>query len=83
MKAKQLYSKGRLDKDSMLTKNQIADFLDDFQSLMQGNEGSRKLISLRVPEKLLKLFQEKAKQERRPYQSQIVELMRNWVSGKE
>ena len=83
MKGKQLYSKVRLGKDSKLTKNQIVDFLDDFQSLMQGNEGNRKLISLRVPEKLLKLFQDKAKQERRPYQTQIVELMRKWVRDKQ
>ena len=77
----QSFSSERLRADRSLPKEQIAEFLDDFQSLIHGEEGPRKLISLRVPEKLLHAFKEKAKRGGIAYQTRIVDLMREWVRG--
>ncbi len=75
----QMITDERLRRDADLSKDEIARFLEDFRLLAQGDEGQRLLISLRVPERLLSAFKEKAKREGRPYQTQIVELMRAWV----
>ncbi|MEW6055965.1 MAG: putative molybdenum carrier protein [Bdellovibrionota bacterium] len=80
-KALQYFSVERLKLDANLPKEEIAKFLDEFQSVVHGNEGKRKLISLRVPEKLLDLFKKKAKRSEISYQTQIVTLMREWVAG--
>ncbi|MGK5086111.1 CopG family antitoxin [Bdellovibrionota bacterium FG-2] len=78
-RALQIFSRERLIQDQTLSKDEIADFLNDFQALAFGDEGKRKLISLRVPERLLKIFKEKAKASGRPYQTLLIELMRQWV----
>ena len=75
----QSFSNERLKADRSMSKEQIAEFLDDFQSMVHGDEGPRKLISLRVPEKLLHAFKEKARRKEIAYQTRIVELMREWV----
>ena len=68
--------------DQSLSVNEIAQFLEDFQQIMGGNEGKRKAISLRVPEGLLRQFQVKAGLGGYSYQAKIVDLMRQWVKGK-
>lgn len=64
-----------------LKKDEILRFLDAFQKVAQGDEGKRKLISLRVPEKLLDLFRKKSEAASLPYQTQLVGLMRQWVTA--
>lgn len=71
----------RLGADRRLSKDEIAQFLDDFQSLAHSDEGKRKLISIRVPERLLECVKVKSKQVGQPYQTQIVQLLREWVKG--
>lgn len=75
----QYFSAERLATDATLSKDEIARFLDEFQSLVHGNEGPRKLISLRIPKHILDCCKLKAKIQGRPYQGQIVEMIRNWV----
>lgn len=75
-KALQLHSARRLDEDRQLTAEQALEFLEQFSQLAAGDEGPRKLISLRVPERLLELFRAKAQRNGRRYQSEIVRLMR-------
>jgi predicted DNA binding CopG/RHH family protein len=75
----QFFSEERLKRDSELTPDQVVQFIEEFQNLTAGQEGARKLISLRVPERLLQSFREKAKSEGVAYQTQIVELMRRWL----
>lgn len=58
---------------------QVLEFLDQFQQVVAGQEGARKLISLRVPERLLEQFKLKSKSQGFAYQTQIVRLMREWV----
>lgn len=81
-KTLQHFSKERLAQDAKLSVDEIARFLDEFASLAHGEEGDRKLISLRVPEKLLAVFKEKAKRNGVRYQTQIIDLIRQWVIGR-
>lgn len=59
--------------------SQIADFLEDFQTMIGGQDKKTKLISIRVPENILEAFKFKAKTKNQKYQSLIVELMRVWI----
>ena len=58
---------------------------EDFRRLHGGaaatKPGKSRLISLKVPEDLLAAFRDKARLEGRAYQTQIKELMRQWVLG--
>jgi predicted DNA binding CopG/RHH family protein len=78
-KALQISSKGQIERDQKLDPVDVLNFLEDFQRVIAGDEGRRKLISLRVPDRLLEQFQKKAKNHRISYQTQIVELMRQWI----
>lgn len=60
---------------------EIARFLEDFQNLAAGDEGRRKLISIRIPEKLLTLFKKKSESSGTAYQTRIISLMREWVAS--
>lgn len=62
-----------------MTPVQILRFLEDFRRLHAGSRSPSRLISLKVPEDLLETFKTKAKLARRPYQTQIKELMQAWV----
>jgi len=81
-KTKQIFSEKRRSIDSKMTSNQIAAFLNEFQNVVNGCEGKKKLISLRVPENLLKHFRVKASSKNTPYQTQIIQLMREWVKSR-
>lgn len=78
-----LFTSERLERDRGLSPEAIATYLDDFGKLAAGDEGPRKLISLRVPERLLASFQAEAKRGGLAYQTQIVDLMRQWLVKKE
>lgn len=79
-KALQLFTDERLASDARLSKDEIARFLDEFQAVANGDEGPRKLISVRVPEKILNLFKERAKRDGWRYQTLLIDLMRKWVA---
>jgi len=54
--------------------------LDDFRQLHGADNRSRsKLISMKVPENLLKSFRTRAELAGVPYQTQIKKLMKKWV----
>ena len=76
MKTVQFFSDKYLDDCKKMTATQIVEFLDDFR-LVHGNPNNTKskLISIKVPEGLLKLFRNKAKSEGSPYQTKIKDLM--------
>ena len=61
-----------------MTTAQIIRFLEDFRRLHGGSRAPSRLISLKVPEDLLAAFKTKAKLVRRPYQTQIKDLMQAW-----
>lgn len=75
-KTLQIHSEERIREDKVVTVEQALQFLHEFQMLHQGDEGPRKLISIRVPERLLELFRAKAERHGKRYQTEIIRLMR-------
>lgn len=75
-KTKQLHKK-RSPEDSIPDASAAADFLEDYRHLLSGKDGPSKLISLRVPENLLRVFRAEADRNGQKYQSQIIRLMRD------
>ena len=57
-------------------------FIEDFRTLSGGIDEPTKLISVRVPGNVLRLFKSKAALQRRRYQSEIVRLMRDWAGAR-
>ncbi|MBN20647.1 MAG: hypothetical protein CL678_05100 [Bdellovibrionaceae bacterium] len=78
-KGLQYFTPEYLEHTKKMSASEIAQFLDDYQKVFYSDEGKRKLISIRVPEKLLDLFKAKAKLKNQRYQTLIVELMRDWL----
>ncbi|NGP53190.1 CopG family antitoxin [Thioalkalivibrio sp. XN8] len=62
-----------------MTADQVIRFLEDFRKLNAQRPARSKLISLKVPEDLLEAFRRRAELAGMPYQSQIKQLMREWV----
>ena len=60
--------------------DQVLRFLEDFRELQKVRKPVKsKLISIKVPEDLLESFRAKADRTGRPYQTQIKDLMREWL----
>lgn len=79
MKAVQYFSKEYLEQCKSFSPLEIVEFLDGFRRL---REPSRSwLISLKVPESLLKAFRGRCQVEGVRYQTRIKQLMEAWVSG--
>lgn len=58
----------------------VIEFLENYQDLVNPiHREPLKLISMKVPEALLKTFKFKAKQKNIPYQTQIKLLMTDWL----
>lgn len=76
-KVKQIHKK----QDS-LTSEQALQFLEDFRSLVHGQDKLSRPISIRIPENVLESFKRVCKQSGVKYQSQIVQLMRQWLIQK-
>ena len=73
-KTKQIHKKQK-----KLTPDQTIDFLDNFQSVINGKDKKTKLISLRIPENILESFKVLTQEKNQKYQSIIVHLMREWI----
>ena len=81
MKAVQTFSKEYLKVCRRMKPDQIAEFLENFR-MLQGTkifEGQSKLISIKIPEPLLATFRRKCEAKQIPYQTQIKQLMREWL----
>ncbi|MCM0605043.1 MAG: hypothetical protein KA715_03060 [Xanthomonadaceae bacterium] len=63
-----------------IEKEKIVEYLDQFQQLIGAKKSKSKAISLRIPENLLHSFKTKSDANGIPYQTQIIQLMKNWVS---
>jgi predicted DNA binding CopG/RHH family protein len=66
----------------ILTPEQAIDFLESFQKMVHGIDEPSKAISLRVPENILRAYKLKAKQEKRGYQTMMIEALRQGLSQK-
>ena len=82
MRPVQYFSKEYLEQCKGMKPADILRFLDEFRRLYSpaARKGSR-LISLKVPENLLEAFKAKARLHDVPYQTQIKQLMTEWVTG--
>ena len=76
----QYFDKQYLDHTKKLTYEQIAEFLENFR-LMHSTSSKSKLISMKVPENMLKTFRFKCDQEGVKYQTKIKELMNDWLKN--
>lgn len=82
MSALQIFSDDYLELCKQMSTEQIVRFLDDFGKLHgTNNQTQSKLISLKVPEDLLATFKVKAELTGTRYQTQIKQLMSDWVKA--
>jgi len=80
MKSVQYFSKEYLDRCSSMKTEQIIQFLEDFRALCLKEKSQRsRLISIKVPEDLLRAFKAKASLNGIPYQTKIKRLMGDWL----
>jgi len=82
MKAVQYFSDEQLQRSQALSATEKMRFLDEYRQLhgrRQANIKSR-LISLKVPEDLLELFKQRCEASGAKYQTQIKQLMREYLS---
>jgi len=77
MRATQYFSNESLERSSALTTDQIITFVENFRILHAHDlaQGSSKLISIKIPEKLLSAFRTHAELKGKKYQTLIKELM--------
>lgn len=78
MKTIQYFSDEYLDQCRTATPKQVLTFLEDYR-LMQSTENKSKLISIKVPVSLLSAFRQKSKLHGVKYQTQIKQLMQDWL----
>ena len=80
MRPVQYFTDEYLQQCSEMKPEQVLRFLEDFRELQKARKPVKsKLISLKVPEDLLESFKAKASQTGRLYQTQIKDLMREWL----
>ncbi len=81
MKTKPLhiFTPERLKADRNLSATQIAEFLDNFAKIHFSASEKRKLISIRVPESLLNALKHLSRKNNKPYQTQILGILKDWV----
>ncbi|HHI93244.1 MAG TPA: hypothetical protein ENK04_06980 [Gammaproteobacteria bacterium] len=78
MRPVQYFSDQYLEQCKTMSAEHIVEFLEAFR-LMQQPADKSKLISLKIPESLLKAFRSKCELENLKYQTQIKTLMKEWV----
>jgi predicted DNA binding CopG/RHH family protein len=81
MKAVQYISPEYLEHCKKMSTDEIAEFLESYRLLHQASqvEEKSKLISIKMPEHLLRAFRGKCKLHGMKYQTQIKRLMLEWV----
>jgi len=82
MRPVQYFTDEYLEQCKHMKPEQIARFLDDFRRISSADTmGKSKLISLKVPEDLLQTFRNRCELEGKRYQTQIKNLMTDWLLG--
>ena len=77
-KALQYFSDEQLELSKQLSPTQIAKFLEDFR-LMHEDSGASKLISIKIPERTLEVFKQRCSMQGVRYQTQIKQLIADWL----
>ena len=82
MRPVQYFTDEYLEQCKKMKPEQALQFLEDFRELQSSRKPVKsRLISIKVPEDLLKSFKTKAGATGRPYQTLIKELMREWLKA--
>lgn len=82
-KTLQYFTKEYLKRCASLTPDQIIEFLENYRNLVAKVPEKSQLISLRVEPSLLNAFKQKATLEGVHYQTQLKQLMRDWLSKRD
>jgi len=77
----QYFSKEYLKRCEGVTPDQIIEFLENYRMLFSSTREKSQLISLKIEPSLLKAFKRKAELEGVLYQTQIKNLMKDWVKA--
>jgi uncharacterized protein (DUF4415 family) len=80
MKPVQYFSDDYLEQCRKASTENILDYLENFR-LLQAQPAKSKLISIKIPHTLLDSFRRKCEFEGVRYQTQIKNLMREWLLG--
>lgn len=78
-KALQIHSEESLERSRALSADEVALFLENFRLIHSANPSKSKLISIKIPESLLTAFRLKAELQGVKYQTQIKNLMEEWL----
>jgi predicted DNA binding CopG/RHH family protein len=82
-KVVQFMSEAQIEAGLKMSIRERLQFVEDFMALANVSQSSKsKLISLKVPEDLLRLFRQKCEMEGVAYQTQIKKLMSEWTLKK-
>lgn len=82
MKTLQFFSSEYLQQCKSMRADEIVEFLENFRLLHAGDLGKSRLISVKIPERLLEAFKHKARRDGVPYQSKIKQLMHAWLASR-
>jgi predicted DNA binding CopG/RHH family protein len=81
-KTVQYMSKAQIEAGLKMSIRERLRFLEQFRRIAAGVGASKsKLISIKIPEDLLHAFRQKCELENLTYQTQIKDLMRQWLTG--
>ncbi len=75
-------AKKKVESDSSLSPEQAVRFLEDMRLLISEKDEKTRLISLRVPENLLRAVKTQARSEGKKYQSLLIEFVRRGLRSK-
>lgn len=81
-KTVQHFSDEQIELGKQLNPTQIAKFLEDFR-LMHEDSGASKLISIKIPERMLQVLKQKCEMQGVRYQTQIKQLITDWLNVSE
>ena len=83
MKTLQKFSAENVDRSRHMSVEQILNFLEDFRLLSAATQATEptRLISIKMPPALLRVFQAKCETSGVKYQTQIKNLMKAWLLG--
>ena len=79
----QYFSRDYLERCREMSPEEVVEFLEGFRLLTEGESSRSRLISLKVPERLLEAFRLRCKIEGLKYQTQIKRLMAGWLRAEE
>lgn len=77
----QYFNKEYLERCRGVTSDQVIEFLENYRKLFSAVPEKNQLISLKIKPSLLQAFKRRAELEGIPYQTQIKQLMQDWLEN--